>query len=414
MSKNYNARPIPGSSPKQRKQSNLRYWLAGTLILTMSVYILYAFLRPIDSPRTVLLPPVTTGQAKVNIPWPTTGQAAFGADGYGLLDTSADQTPAPTASVTKVITALVVLQKKPLNAGEQGPLITFDESDVTSFTDYLARDGVVVPVYPGKTLTQYQALQALLIPSANNIADKLVLWAFGSMDAYTMHANAYVKTLGMNQTTVADASGFSPQTISTAGDLVKLGDAALDHPVVAEIVGQSQFDYPEYGPIRSVNSLLGTNGIRGIKTGTTDEAGGCYLAAADIEIGGKKITVITAIMGSNTRPQAMRDSLPLIQSAVSQFRPVHVVEKGQVAGRIETLWSEPTAIIADRHIDVLAWNGTAVAPRAEKLQVASYSPAKTKAGTFSVHFNGEKLSANLYTKDTISGPSAWWRLTNPL
>ncbi len=412
MYSRYNARPIPGQTPVTKRKGWKRWLLLPALLVL--TYPAYALLRPVPEPQTILLPPVTSAQVDVNIPWPTAGKAAFGADGYGLLDTSGEQTPAPTASVTKVITALMVLRKKPLNPGEQGPMITLTEQDVATYQAYVAKGGATVPVYAGQQISEYQALQALLLPSANNIADALVIWAFGSMEAYNKQATEYVRFIGMAQTTVNDASGFSPQTVSTPADLIRLADTALDHPVLAEIVRQREAIYPDVGPIQNVNNLLGQHGIRGIKTGNTEEAGGCYLAAADITVAGKTLTVFTAIMGSTNRPQAMRDSIPLIQSAVSQFRNVPVVTAGQTVGRVETAWGSHSDITAEKSMTVMAWNGSSVAPKTEKLKVKAPAAARTKAGTFSVLHSNTRLRSELHTTEPINGPELWWRLTHPL
>ncbi len=170
---------------------------------------------------------VNTGSA-LQLPWPAYGQSAFGAVGYGVLATNNTETPVPIASIAKTITALAILQKKPLQIiGQQTaptlPLITLTDTDVQFYRDYLAKDGSVVPVTSGEQISEYQALQAILIPSANNIAETTARWAFGSIDEYVAYANQFVKTLGMSHTHVADASGFSPQTTSTAEDLVLLG-----------------------------------------------------------------------------------------------------------------------------------------------------------------------------------------------
>lgn len=408
----YNARPIP---QPYRPQAGRKKWiLIVAVCLLLLAYICYALLRPLPALKTTVLPPVVPAQVKVNIPWPNAGQSAFGADEYGLLASNGEQVPRPTASVTKVITALAILEKKPLQPGETGPPILFTEKDVALYREYVAKDGAVVPVAAGSIMNEYQALQAMLLPSANNIADTTAVWAFGSMQAYTEYANAMVRKLGMSQTTVSDASGFSPATVSTASDLVKLGDAALNHPVLAEIMTQKQVTFPLMGTYNNVNNLLGQHGIRGIKTGNTEEAGGCYLAAADIYIGNNKITVITAVLGSTSRAQAMKDSIPMIQSAVSEFQNVHVVRAGQNAGHVSSEWGSRTDIVAAKDISIMSWTGTALAPKVTADTLQTPAQAGSKVGDFNVTHAGKIQHSDLKTTGTITGPSVWWRLTHPI
>lgn len=417
MYRTYNARPVPqNKKPQKGRKKGIAIFAVITVLLTS--YVSYALLRPLPELKTVVTPPVVTGQFKVNIPWPAAGQAAFGADGYGLLATTSPspglQKPMPTASVTKVITAMAILKKHPLQKGEQGPTITMTERDNQRYFEYMAKDGVVVPVVAGQKITQYQAMQALLIPSANNIADTLVVWAFGSMEAYLVYANDMVTKLGLTQTTVSDASGFSPQTVSTPADLVRLGDIALDHPVLAEITSQKQAEFPGYGTMNNVNNLLGQSGIRGIKTGTTDEAGGCYLAAADVVVGGEKITVITAVMGSTNRPQAMKDSVPIINSSVSQFQKVHIVREGQVVGRVTSEWGATSDILASQDLSVLTWNGKAVSSKVKSKTLQSPAGSSSTVGHLTVNHLGKSYTSELQTERPVGNPSIWWRLSNPI
>lgn len=392
--------------------------LAASLIaLLVLAYGLFCILRPLPAASIALTPPVTPALVKVNIPWPassTSEQTAYGADGYGLLAQHGPETPVPTASVAKVITALAVLQKKPIESGETGPTITLTAHDVDIYNQYVAKDGSVVPVTTGETMSQYEALQALMLPSANNIADTLAEWAFGSIENYNIYANNYVKQLGMTRTTINDPSGYDPETVSTASDLIRLGDAALDNPVLSSIFNQKSVNSPTFGTIRNVNVLLGQSGIRGIKTGNTDEAGGCFLGAADVTIGGKTITVITAIMSAPNLGQALRDTVPVIQSSQSQFQTVHIVDKAERVGRVTTAWGTRSDIVASKPISVTAWTGTTVTPKTTQKSLPIPAPAGAVAGSISLDFNKTKQMSELTLAQNISSPSVWWRLSHPL
>ena len=416
MYRTYNARPLP--RPLVHKRSHLLAFMLTSVVVLFAVggYIGYALLRPLPPLQITLTPPVLPALVTVNSPWPVEGQAAYGANGYGLLaqkDSSKPEVPAPMASVAKTITALAVLSKQPLSPGTSGPAILITQADVDIYKSYVASDGSVVPVYAGETITQYQALQALMLPSANNIADTLAIWAFGSLQAYNQYASSYVQALGMSHTTITDASGFASTTVSTAADLVKLADKALDNPVLVDIVSQKTAEFPEVGTIRNVNTLLGQSGIRGIKTGNTEAAGGCYLAIADILIGGKKISLITAVMGAPSLAVAMQSSLPLIQSAPSQFQTVQAVRAGQIVGTAKTTWGAKSAIAAKSAINVTAWVGTAVAAKASPVLVTVPATAHTTAGQLSLNFNGTKQTAVVELTAAVAKPNLWWKLSHP-
>ncbi|MHA7304440.1 D-alanyl-D-alanine carboxypeptidase family protein [Arthrobacter sp. TMN-49] len=241
------------------------------------------------------------------------------------LTTLEDTTPAvsqpsakarPTASTAKVITALTVLQKHPLEAGKDGDKVVLDAADVKLYDNYVANGGSYVPVYDGMTMSMHSMLEAMLLPSANNIADTLAVWAFGSMDAYQEEATRYVKSLGMNTTTIgSDASGYDPATTSTPGDLALLARAAMKTPVIAEVVAKKSADIPSYGPVQNTNWLLGSNGVIGLKTGTSPQAGGVFMFAANVSIKGQKTLVVGAVMGAgDSSAEAMQQTTKLLAS----------------------------------------------------------------------------------------------------
>ena len=175
------------------------------------------------------------------------------------------------ASEAKLITALAVLKKYPLALNQAGPAITLGPSDVAIYDKYQSENGSDLVVVNGEKLTEYQMLQAMLLPSADNIADSLAIWAFGSLTDYTVFANQYVKSQGLSETTVgSDASGFDPSSMTTAANLVNIGQLVMTNPVLASIVGQpTATGFPVVGTIKNVNLVLGKDNIIGIKTGNT-------------------------------------------------------------------------------------------------------------------------------------------------
>jgi D-alanyl-D-alanine carboxypeptidase (penicillin-binding protein 5/6) len=412
----YNTRPLPHTLAHKRSRKPLISLLC--LLVLAGLYLAYALTRPIPTTKTIITPPVIPALVKVHVPWPTSSpneQSAYGAAGYGLLATSTiTETPLPTASIAKVVTALAILNKKPLAVGASGPGITLSAADVAIYNQYVAEDGSVVPVTAGETITEQEGLQAMMLPSANNIADSMAIWAFGSLDAYYAFANGYVKTLGMTGTTITSASGFPPSTVATAADLVRLGEASLKNPTLSAIVDEPTADTPDFGTLSNVNALVGQNGINGIKTGNTDQAGGCFLATANVVIGGKTITVISAVMAAANLPQALRDALPLIKSAPSLFQTINIVQAGQIVGHVTTPWGASSSITASKNITATTWTGTAVAPTSSRNTVSIPAAAGASAGRLSLKFNGTTEMSDLELTRAVGRPGLLWRIEHPI
>ncbi len=213
--------------------------------------------------------------------------------------------PVPIASVAKVMTAYVILDDHPLSAGESGPEITVEPSEAAAYPAQLRAGESVVRVEPGEVLTERQALEALLLPSADNIAWILARWDAGSVGGFVDRMNAAARRLGMISTHYTDPSGLSASTASSAADQVRLGAAAMDRPALAQIVGQSSAEIPVAGTVENLNRLLGEDGIVGLKTGSTSAAGGCVLLAARSGTGGRGSLIVAAVFGQPGSPETI-------------------------------------------------------------------------------------------------------------
>ena len=346
----------------------------------------------------------------VSLAWPTYGQSSVGAVGYGVLDSHGSQVPAPMASVTKVITALVLMKHKPLTAGNQGPTITITAQDVTSYNDYNAQGGSVVTVSEGEQISEYQALQAMLLPSANNMADTLARWAFGSMNNYTSFANTYMKQLGMASTSLDDASGFSPKSTSTAQELTSLGLLFENNPVLRDIASQATAEIPVAGTVHNTNWLIGTDGVSGIKTGNTQQAGGCYLFAATRTVEGQTLTVVGAIMGAPDLNTAIGDARPLLKSVDGGFSKVSVAKRDQTVGVYIAPWGEVANILSRDDTNILTWKTRQVDASLnvdrDKISVAK----NQEVGVLTASVWDKKTTGKLIVDNSISAPNWQWRL----
>jgi D-alanyl-D-alanine carboxypeptidase (penicillin-binding protein 5/6) len=228
--------------------------------------------------------------------WPTYGQAAF-TTGGSQVHAGPNQHPAAIASVAKVMTAYLVLGDHPLEEGEEGPTITLTDADVADTERRREQEESVLPIVGGEQLTERQALQALLLPSANNIAAVLARWDAGSTDVFVARMNAAARSLGMTRTRYTDPSGYDDGTVSTAADQVRIVERAMRDPAFAGIVATPSATLPVAGTVHNTNTLLGHDGFVGVKTGSDDAAGGCFAFRAIRWIDGKQTAVTGVVLG---------------------------------------------------------------------------------------------------------------------
>jgi len=270
----------------------------GAIAAAFGYQLLASSSTPATSPTEVLRSEHRGGLGKVpSTVWPAYGQAAFIQTGRSQVRTGPNQHAAAIASVAKVMTAYLVLRDHPLRLGEDGPTITLTDADVADTDRRLRQRESVVSIAAGERLPERQALQALLLPSANNIAAVLARWDAGSTDRFVARMNATARSLGMTHTRYTDPSGYDDATVSTAVDQVRIVDRAMRVPVFASIVATSSATLPVAGIVHNTNTLLGHNGFVGVKTGSDDAAGGCFAFRAIRWIDGKRTTITGVVLG---------------------------------------------------------------------------------------------------------------------
>lgn len=390
----------------------------GLAIILLVIYCAWALYRPLPAMQPSLkLSALSVKAPASTLQWPAQGQSAVGVAGTSILEMHGDETPVPTASTAKLITALVVLQAKPLQPGQQGPTITLTPSDVAIYNNYVAQDGSLVKVQAGEQISEYQMLQTMMLPSANNMADSLAIWVFGSLKNYALAANQFLSEHGLVTSHVGnDASGLSPTTTSTAHDMVQIGELVMQNPVLSQIVEQpSATGIPVVGTIKNVNSLLGTNGIIGIKTGNSDQAGGAFVSASKATINAKSVTIITAVMNAPGLWQAMNGSLPLIKSAQTNFKQVTVAAKGSPVAVYKQPWGGNVTATADKSLSLQVWGGSTVAAKAKLQNIKPGGSAGQTVGSVTIPPStlNDQLSSTVSLQNAPSKPSVSWRLAHP-
>ncbi len=381
------------------------------MLLAALFYLPLTLLAPVPHTPAALArytAPVTTAQT---ITMPTYGDSAIAAVGYpGLLASGGGTAPLPIASITKIITALVVLQKDPLGVDEQGPNILFTQADEAILQSYRARGGDVFPIKVGASLTERQVLTIALVPSANNYARALADWAYGSEAAFLPVANAWLKTNGLDSTTLTDSIGLNPQNTSTPTDLIALGKLALANPLVAELVNTPSITLPVVGTVTNTNKLLGVEGIDGIKTGTLTMAS--LLFTSKLELGGTVITLIGVVLDGPDHPTIDAAIQALVAQARAGFHLVPVATKGQAFATYTTRWGSRANAVATRDVSMVVWGGTPVTENA-RARVLITAPKSETVGSVTFRSGVTTATVPLQLDRRISGPGGAWRLEHP-
>ncbi len=253
------------------------------------------------------------------VEFPEEGVYAVGSLYEGTIKTNESPEPIPMASITKVITALVVLDKAPITPGEQGDTITLEQKDEDYYWKYASLLGTITDVTAGEQMSQYDILQTMLLASSNNMSDTLVDHYFGSVDAYVEQANAYLLREGFSKTTVVDATGFEPGSVSTPSELIHVGQLALRNPIIAEIARKKEASMPIAGTVPNYNVLIDEPHVTGLKPGFTDEAGSTLLFSADVPVNDGTKSVIAVAMNHQKKLTFYQDT----KSILDQMRSIY-------------------------------------------------------------------------------------------
>ncbi len=382
------------------------------LMLAAGGFLASQYLRPLPAVAAHLQ--LQTEQqigSTPNLPWPSVGSAAVSVKGFDLLEAHGDGAPRPIASTTKIMTALLILEDHPLTPGQTGPVVTITAQDVADYQKAVSQDQSVVPVTAGEKLSELQLLQALLLPSGNNAADILAKWDAGSKEAFIAKMNARAAELGMSHTHYDDASGFSPRTVSTPSDLLILGAAAMNNPIFRQTVALDRATIPVAGVIYNVNSILGKDGNIGIKTGSTDEAGGCFVSASIQQVAGRPMEIYAAVLGQDERDDALDATIALSRAVAASLGQTRVLSRTDVIATLTPAWGNPIDVVPTQDVEMLAWPGTTLKTNLQLDTVPAALPAGAKVGTITLELGKQMQKVDVVTTAPIVEPTWQWRVT---
>jgi len=286
-------------------------------IVLFSVFIVFFLLTYALSfylvKNQILKPPVTSS-SDFNYPIIKTefvpqisakGAIIMDADSKIVLYSKNPDTRFSTASTTKIMTAIVGLEH-------------FKEDDILTVKNATS-EGVVLGLFEGQNFTFKNLLYAMLLPSANDAALTIAENYPGGENAFVSKMNKKAEDFNLSNTHYGDASGlFDQQNYTTPFDLARLAAFSVQNENLRKVVSTKQEVITDITGtnvyyLNNLNKLLGIDGVNGIKTGYTEEAGQ-VLVTSKVE---KGKTIIIVVMGSEDRFSDTQKLLNLVNNNIT-------------------------------------------------------------------------------------------------
>ncbi|MFG2293862.1 hypothetical protein [Streptomyces sp. NPDC048603] len=409
--------PPPPPSALRTTMRRVKIYTPFVVLLAVVLGIVQ-LVRPLPEPTLVMTAKTayTFEGAKPELPYPSQGQSFMAAAGLGTVGSSGEQKPVPIASVTKSMTAYIILRDHPLKPKEKGPMIEVDKTaELEGQKDKSDNESTLNTVKEGDKISEYDALAALMLPSANNIARLLARWDAGSQEAFVKKMNDTARELGMTNTTYTDPSGLDATTVSTAEDQVKLGLKLVEIKALTDITSLPEWTDPSGKKWRNWNDLVPFNNSLGIKTGSTTKAGGNLLFAAYKEIGGTRQLVVGAVLAQHKPPilgTAINASKQMMLSTQKLLTGAKVVKKGDVVGYVDDGLGGHTQVVATKDVEAIGWPSVTVTVKlADGGKLPQSATAGTEVGMLTVGEGASQVKVPVALKTDLAAPGIGSKLT---
>lgn len=353
---------------------------------------------PSPFPSTLQTPPPTTIVPQVR------AAAAVLADldtGRVLFAANADQRR-PVASITKIMTALLVLER-----ADPADVVTVSETAAGPRVAGISGLGLVA----GERIRVEELLYALLLQSANDAAEALAEHVSGSVEAFVDQMNARGASLGLLRTRFASPNGLDDEGYASARDLVRLTRAAFAVRGFGEVVATRFHTVrsPSVGPrtIQNRNALLWLYpDAIGVKTGFTTPAGFCLVAAAERE--GERL--IAVVLGEPGEP--FSDAAALLNYGFEAFEHRSLLEDGASMGTVD-VEGRGVAVVAGGDAEGLVGVGAEVELTVVLDGVAYPPPLGEQIGVVEVSAGGRRfgevpLIVSGLPPPPPLGSGSWW------
>ncbi|WP_425573789.1 D-alanyl-D-alanine carboxypeptidase family protein, partial [Streptomyces globosus] len=410
--------PPPPPTPMRTFVRRVKIY-APLVVLLAVILSVVQLVRPLPEPKLTMTAKksYTFEGAAPALPWPKEGQAFMAASGLGTVGTFGEQKPIAIGSVAKTMTAYVILKNHPLKKGEQGPMIDVDKAAVEDGKKDAEGESTVNTLQEGGKISQYDALAAIMIPSANNVARLLARWdTGGDQEAFVKKMNDTARELGMTNTTYTDPSGLDATTVSTAEDQVKLGLKVVEMPELVAITKLPSWQDPSGKVWRNWNDLVPYNGSLGIKTGSTSKAGGNLLFAAEKQVGKTRQLVVGAVLGQHGVPilgTAIAASKNIMLATQKSLTSAAVVKKGDVVGYVDDGLGGRTPVVAGADVEAVGWPSLTVDIKLSHgdSKLPQTATAGTEVGVLTVGEGASQVKVPVTLKTDLAAPGIGSKLT---
>jgi D-alanyl-D-alanine carboxypeptidase (penicillin-binding protein 5/6) len=317
----------------------------------------------------------------------------------------------PVASLTKVMTALLVLEDE---SGRLDRTVRVHPDAVFDRGDYGASS--TLGLRSGERVSVRGLLAGLLLGSANDAAEALAIEEEGSVGAFVDAMNAWARSLGMSHTRFASPHGLDDRGVSSAADLLVLLRAAREHSTFRRLVSSKfaviRSDSAPPRRIQNRNVMLWLYaGATGVKTGFTGGAGFCLLATA--RRGGRELAVV--VLGG--ADEVFSDAAALLNHGFAAYELRTLVTEGASLGSVRIRGGQ-IPVVAGERLEALVRigeSGDVERVLATSPDAAYPPPSGSQVGTLRLSLGGQTLgrvpvlAADLPAPQRPGGP--WWGRT---
>lgn len=386
-------------------------------------YVWWASAADLPAPTVTSHAPTANAGAPASLAVPSGGETLVRVDGGSeYLGPDAAQSFVASggnearslASISKLITALVVLDAHPLTGPtDPGPTVSYTEADTDLYDQFYVQGAVIAPMPDGLKLSLHDSLTTMLLPSAANYAVAVARWGFGSEGAYVSAARSWLSKNGLNDTRIVDATGIDPRNASTPTDLLTLAGLAQANPVIAQITGTRSAQITGVGTVYNTNDLLGTLGITGLKTGNLGDGTFNLLFTSSLDVGiGSPLKITGVRLSGETHESTDADVRGLLQSISDGFHDIPLGTVGDDVGTITTPWGSKASLVLAQTTKVRTWSDTPVTVTLDTTTPQNYADGEV-VGSVVWTAGPKTTSASVKISGAIEEPTLWWRLTHP-